>query len=250
MNKMFFACLLLICFNAMSQVEKVVSTSDGLEISYKYQKIEDGSSKDKYVVSVTATNKNNYGLYYGVKTAKGANGMITTDGLASTSVAKLVVRNSVGFLASDDIKIKGEQTNLFANGQQLALFKFDAGRFYNYEQTFHVKHGDSLIVTFSYNYSPKDIQSFDVDVTQASLEGLYKTSCGGASFSLSIHTDINTNKTYLIQAVNGRQVKWFKTSDFTFTRDFDNYTTITYDKTRAVYYYSNIDGTNCEWTKM
>ncbi len=249
MKKTLIGFLFLINSSAFSQTEKVIGTNDGLEISYKYQKIEENEKKDKYMVYVSAVNKNNYPLYYGVKTARGTNGTVTIDALAQNSAAKIVVRNSVGFLASDEVKVTGDQTNLFANNQQTALFMYEAGRNYNYEHSFNVKHGDSLIITLTYNYPMKRIENFDVDVTNAALEGMYRTSCGGATFSLALQTDIASNRTFLIQTVNGRQIKWFKSSNFTFVRDFDSFTTITYDKISGIFYYSNMDGTNCEWIK-
>ena len=249
MQKLLFGCLCLISFQAMSQTDRLLSNTDGLEISYRSQKLEEGGSKDKYLVNVTAVNNNKYALFYGVRASKGSNGLVSVDGLSFNSVAKVVVRNSVGFLAASDVPVRGEQTSLYADNQQQVLFKFEAGRTYHYEQTFHVKHGDTLVVTFSNNTSLKDIHNFNLDVTQASLEGVFKTSCGGANFNLTYHTDYTTNKSYLIQTVNGRQIKWFKTSELTFIRDYDNSTTITFDKSRGEYLYSNMDGTSCEWFK-
>lgn len=239
----------LSCFIILSlfgQNEKILSNQNGFEIAYQAQRLSEGS-KDKWLITVTAINKTDNHLYYALPTMKQTDGTYIINSFASQFSSKVTVRNATGFLASDGVKIKGEITKLFTENRGSILAQYDPGRTYNFDNTINVKHGDSPIITLSHNYPLKKLTEFNIEVS-ALIEGDYKTSCGSNSFSIST-IDENT-KTFLLQSVNGKQIKWLKTSSTLFVKESDTNSILSYNKEKKTFTYSSSDGITCEWTKL
>lgn len=235
------------CFLSFSQNEKLLSNQNGFEIAYKAQKLEEGK-KDKWLVTVTAINKTDKPLYYALLTMKQNDGSIKANPLGALFSSKVTVQNATGFLSSDGVKIKGEESDLFTENKTSILYKYDAGRIYNYESTINVKHGDTPIVTISHFFPLKAINEFNIETSSVLIDGDYKTTCGQTSFSLSLQDQ--TGKTVLIQSINGKQIKWIKTSATLFAKENDTNTTLSYNKEKKTFSYSSSDGISCEWSRM
>jgi len=236
-----------IILSSFGQSEKILSNQNGFEIAYQALRLSEGS-KDKWLITVTAVNKTDNQLYYAMPTMKQTDGSYLVNSFASQFSSKVTVRNATGFLASDGVKIKGEQTKLFTENKASILSQYDPGRIYNYENTINVKHGDTPIVTVSHTYPLKKLNEFNVEVSATLIDGDYKTSCSSNSFSLS--TKEENNKTFLLQSVNGKQIKWLKNSATLFVKENDTNSTLSYNKEKKTFSYSSSDGINCEWTKL
>lgn len=230
-----------------SQEEKVLSNQNGFEIKYQAQKLSEGN-KDKWLITVTAINNNKDQIFYVLPTLKQNDGSYTFNAFANQFSSKVTVRNATGFLASDGVKIKGEITNVFTEGKGGILAKFDPGRIYNYENTINVKSGETPIVTISHFYPLKRLNEINIEVSSALIDGDYKNNCGGNVFSLSLKEE--NGKSYLFQSVNGKQIKWIKTSASLFSKENDSNSTLSYNKEKRTFAYSSSDGINCEWTKQ
>lgn len=241
--------LFAICiyFATHAQNEIILSNQNGFEIGYKAQKLEEGK-KDKWLITVTAINKTDQPLYYALQTTKQQDGTVAVNPFGSLFSSKVTVRNATGFLASDGVKIKGEPSDLFTENKSAALFKYDPGRIYNYENTINIKHGDTPIITISHSYPLKAVKEYNIETSSALIDGDYKTSCGQTAFSLSLQDQ--SGKTYLIQSVNGKQIKWLKTSATLFTKENDTNSTLSYSKERKTFAFSSSDGITCEWSKL
>lgn len=238
---------ILICFASHSQDEKILSNQSGFEIAYKAQKLEDGK-KDKWLVTVTAINKTDQPLYYALQTMKQQDGTVLVNPFGTSFSSKVTVRNATGFLASDGVKIKGEPSEYFTENKSSLLYKYDPGRIYNFENTINIPHGDAPIVTVSHNFPLKAIKEYNVEASSALIDGDYKTTCGQTAFGLSLQDQ--AGKTYLVQSINGKQIKWVKTSATFFTKENDANSTLSYSKERKTFAYSSSDGVTCEWSKI
>lgn len=245
MRKILTALLLVATLTSVAQ-ERVISTQDGFEIKYTSKKLSEGS-KDKYLITVTAINRNAYPLFYGVATTNN-NGTVTVNALLNQYSEKVTVRNATGFLASDGVKIKGELLDLFTEGKAQQLYKYDADKPYNYENEINVKHGDTPIITVTHTYSLKPLSRFNIEASAAMLDGTYKNGCGNTTFSIAVQT--NQAVTVLVQTVNGKQVRWIKNSATSFTKENDPNSTLSYNKEKNSFLYSNADGVSCEWSKL
>lgn len=240
--------LLTLMFNFVkAQNETILSSQNGFEIAYKAQKLSEGN-KDKWLVTVSAINKNEYSLYYALETMKQNDGTFAINPFGNLYSSKVTVRNATGFLASDGVKIKGELTNIFTENKSTVLCQYDPGRIYNYENTINIKHGDTPIITVSHIYPLKKLKEYNIETSAALIDGNYKTNCGSNVFSISL-TEEN-NKSILVQSVNGKQIKWLKTSATLFVKENDTNSTLSYNKDKMIFLYSSSDGINCEWTKL
>lgn len=241
------ALTLFIFINSFGQDEKILSNQNGFEIAYKAQKLSEGN-KDKWLITVTAINKTDQQLYYALPTMKQTNGSYSINSFANQFSSKVTVRNAVGFLASDGVKVKGEPTKYFTENKGSILAQYDPGRIYNYENTIKLKHGDTPIVTVSHNYTLKKLSEFNIEVSATLVDGDYKTSCGSNTFSIS--TKEENNKTFILQSVNGKQIKWKQTSPTMFVKENDTNSTLSYNKEKKTFSFSSSDGINCEWIKL
>jgi hypothetical protein len=239
-------CSIFTCLLSFSQNPIVLSDQNGFEIVYKAQKLGEGK-KDEWLVTVTAINKTDKPLYYALQTMNQNNGATTVNPLAGLFSSKVTVRNAVGFLSADGVKIKGEESELFTENKTSILYKYDAGRIYNYENTINIKHGDTPIITITHFYPLKNLSEFNIETSSALIDGDYKTSCVQTTFSLSLKDQ--NNQTVLIQSINGKQIKWIKTSATLFTKENDTNTTLSYNKEKKTFSYSSSDGVTCEWSR-
>ena len=235
------------CFLTFGQNEIILSNQNGFEVTYKAQKLSE-RKKDKWLVTVTAINKTDNALYYGVQSIKQEDGTFNVNPLVVQFSSKVTVRNATGFLASDGVKIKGETSNLFTENKTYILFQYEAGRIYNYENTINIKHGDTPIVTITHFYPLKKISDFNIETSSALIDGDYKTSCGTMTFSLTLQEQMN--KAYLVQTISGKQIKWIKISSTQFIKENDTNTTLSYNKANKTFSYSSSDGIVCEWNKF
>jgi hypothetical protein len=238
---------ILFSLSTFGQNEIVLSNQNGFEISYRAQKLDQGK-KDKWLITVTAVNKTDAPLLYPVQTMKKGDNSFTVNPLASKLSSQVTVRNATGFLASHDVKIIGEMTNLFTEKKASILYQYEPGRIYNYENEINIKSGDTPIVTVTHFYPLKKMGEFNIETSAAFIDGDYKTSCGDTNFSLTLQEQNGT--TYLVQSINGKQIKWIKATGTQFTKTSDTNTTLSYNKSKGTFAYSSSDGITCEWTKL
>jgi hypothetical protein len=253
MKKVIFLVSFFVCTSLFAQNSILLSTQDGLEVSYSYKLLENGENKDKYLVKVTAKNLAANQMFYAIKAQKNtATGKVEPDLVTSEAIAKVKVRNATGFLASDEVKIKGDKTTYVTKDQTQVLYLFDKDKIYNYENTFNIKHGDTLQVTISTNTSLKPIEGFNVNYINANLEGAYQLTCNNAMATVSIYTDNVSSKLFLISVINGRQTRWLKSAstDVLYIKEGEPRTTLTYNKATGGFTYSNMDGISCDWLKQ
>lgn len=241
------ASILFFNIYVMGQTETVLSNQNGFEISYKAQKLSSGK-KDKWLMSVTAVNKTSNPLYYGVATSKLTDGSYSVNPLVGQFSSRVTVRNATGFLSSDGVKIRGEQTYFVTETKDAILFQYEPGRIYNYENEINVKGGDTLIVTVTHFYQLRELNDFNIAISSTFIDGDYNTSCGGTTFSLTLHEQ--SGSTWMIQTINGKQIKWLKRTATQFTRENDINTTLSYNRIKGKFTYSSSDGINCEWNKQ
>lgn len=232
---------------ANAQNEVVISNQNGFTISYKTQKLSEGN-KDKWLVTVLAINNTAEKVFYAIPTLKQNDGSYKVNPLVNQASSKVTVRNATGFLASGDVKIKGEQTLLFTENKTGLLFQYDPGRLYNYENTVNVKHGDTPIVTVTHTYQLKNGSDYNIETSSTLIDGDYKTSCGNGFFTITLKDE--NNKTYLNQTINGKEIKWIKKSSTQFAKETDEGTTLSYNKTKKTFLFSSSDGITCDWTKQ
>lgn len=258
MKKILLISFVLISVKLLAQQEITLLDQNGLQITYKSQKLESNSNKDKYLLSVAVINKTNTPLYYAVKANKSGNGVADVDPLASLFLGKVIVRNATGGLfSSDDIKVKGEKTDIFTNNQAHILYKFDPDRTYNFESHFSVKSNDTLMVGYTSNYVLKSLNGFDLDMSGGAINGTYKSNCGTTIFTLNYVKDnfLVSNNTmtvgaYISVAINGKTTKWIRKSPVMFVRDIDQNSSLTLDKFTGKIFYNSSDGISCELIRM
>lgn len=249
MNKKNFLTILAIflTLSSFGQTEVLISNQNGFEVSYKTQKLSEGS-KDKWLVTVMAINKTEVPLYYGVPTMKQNDGSMTVNAFVNQFSSKVTVRNATGFLASDGVKIKGENSNIFTENKSSLLYQYEPQRIYNYENTINIKHGDTPIVTITHTYPLKKLNDLNIETSAALIDGDYKNSCGSMTFSLTLQ-EVN-GKSFLNQSINGKQIKWIKSTTTQFIKENDSNTTLSYNKSKKTFSFSSSDGISCEWTKL
>lgn len=248
MTKYLFSFLsILFSLIAFGQDDITLSSQNGFEVTYKKQKLDEGK-KDKWLITVTAVNRTDAPLLYAVQTAKQSDGSFSVNPFAGQFSSKVTVRNATGFLSSDGVKIKGEATNFFTEKKAFVLFQYEPGRIYNYENTINIKSGDTPIVTVSHFYPLKKSNDFDIEMSATLIDGDYKTSCGGVSFSVTLQAQ--TGVTYLVQSIAGKQIRWMKSTSTQFTKESDFNTTLSHNKAKGTFTYSSSDGVTCEWSKL
>lgn len=245
-NKLLITALFLFT-NALTfaQENVIIGTKDNVEISYQLTKLESNAKKDKYLISVTAQNKNNYNLYYPVIFFKNANGSETLSPLIPTGFSKIVIRNSTGWFG-DGKQVSGLETTLKTENNEV-LFNVENNKIYNFETEFNVKHDDKPIITNTYGSTLRKLEEFNIAINDTFINGVWVSNCGNNSLALSL-LDENGTK-IILQSVNGNQIRWINTSTTNFTKENDNNSTLTYSKTDNKFLYSSSDGNNCEWTK-
>lgn len=230
---------------SFAQENVIIGTKDNVEISYQLTKLETNAKKDKYLISVTAQNKNNYNLYYPVAFIKNADGSETLSPLITTGFSKIVIRNSTGWFG-DGKQVAGQETTLKTENNEV-LFNMEKDKIYNFETEFNVKHDDKPIITNSYGNSLRKLEEYNLVINDTFVNGMWVSNCGNNVISLSLLDE--SGKKILLQSVNGKQIRWIKASNSNFIKENDTNSTLTYSKTDNKFLYSSSDGNNCEWTK-
>ena len=92
------------------------------------------------------------------------------------------------------------------------------------------------------------LSSFDLKLTNRSIQGSWITNCGGAVFTLNLVKNA-ANTQYIQQNINGKLIKWNRVSETRFERAGDMLTSIIYDENTASLFYQNVDGSKCVWSK-
>ena len=230
---------------SFAQENVIIGTKDNVEISYQLTKLETNAKKDRYLISVTAQNKNNYNLYYPVVFIKNADGSETLSPLIATGFSKIVIRNSTGWFG-DGKQVAGNLTTLKTENNEV-LFNMEKDKIYNFETEFNVKHDDKPIITNSYNSSLRKLEEYNLVINDTFVNGMWVSNCGNNVISLSLLDE--SGKKIILQSVNGKQIRWIKASNTNFIKENDTNSTLTYSKTDNKFLYSSSDGNNCEWTK-
>ena len=104
-------------------------------------------------------------------------------------------------------------------------------------------------MTNTVNYSFSKLADFDLRINREMIDGLWQSTCGSVSMNFAFVERTSTSMAYILQSVNGKQIKWFKQTEITFTRENDNATTLSYQKSNNTFLYSSSDGISCTLTK-
>ena len=160
---------------AFGQENVIVGTKDNVEISYQLTKLETNAKKDRYLISVTAQNKNNYNLYYSVVFFKNADGSETLSPLIPTGFSKIVIRNSTGWFG-DGKQIVGQETTIKTETNEI-LFNLEKNKIYNFETEFNVKHDDKPIITNTYGSTLRKLEEFNIVINDTFVNGVWVSNC-------------------------------------------------------------------------
>lgn len=239
--------LLLLALHASAAFcqETVIGNKDNVEISYQLTELEKGAKKDRYLLTVSFQNKGDADLYYALPLTKNDKGTESISFMVPKGFAEIKVRNATGILGAGS-QLMGQET-ILRTEDNAVLMALEKGKIYNVEDEFNVKSGEKPIVTNSYKHTLRTLDAFNLKMNDAFLSGIWKSSCGNSTISLSLIDENGQQK--LLQNVNGIQIKWIKQSPTTFLKENDVNSTLTYNKSNNRFYYSSSDGNNCEWVK-
>ncbi len=245
MKRKLFYALVLVGLTCFGQEAIVIGKQDGIEISYQLTPLEKGEKKDKYLVAISAINKGNEDMYYGVAIVKDASGKESFGLIPQFGYSKIIIRNSTGWFG-DGKEVRGEQT-IYRTEDNANLFAFLKGKILNFEFEFNTKTGIAPIITNSYVQGLRPISGFNIALNDATVNGTWISSCGNSVNSLVFSAD--SSGQFINQSVNGRQFKWIRRSVSEFIKDGDANSVLTYSKSNNTFTYSNAEGVSCEWNK-
>ena len=239
-----FAIISTLPLTAQYKVE--LANYENVKVSYTLTKLEATDKKDKYLIQVVMVNNNAQPLYYSIQGSENEDKTIIENPFAS-SFTRVKIRNSTG-LFGDGISLNGDGTGLITTTNQF-IKVIQPGKLYNTETTFKVKAGEIPIVTNTVNYTFSKLADFDLRINREMIDGLWQSTCGSVSMSFTFVERTSTSMAYILQSVNGKQIKWLKQTEITFTRENDNSTTLSYQKSNNSFLYSSADGISCTLTK-
>ena len=229
-----------------SQAPVELANIDNVKISYTLTKLESTDKKDKYLIQVTLVNSNSTPIYYAIPGIVNADKTITMDPF-NDKFAKVKIRNSTG-LFGDGIGLSGDNTGLVSTNNSF-IYVLHPGKIYNSETTFKVKTGELPIVTNTVKQNLNQLSYYDLQINRSMIDGLWKSTCTSVDMSMAFQEMTGTSPAVIIQSVNGKQIKWLKQTEITFTRENDNSTTLSYQKASNSFLFSSSDGITCTLTK-
>lgn len=229
-----------------AQDKIALNNQDGIFVSYELTKIESGSKKDSYLAVVKAENKNDFDIYYAVSQSLQTSGTTTSSILGNTAFAQISVRNATG-LFGGGASLAGQQTKMVTNDNKV-LFSISKGSFVTSEREFKVKTGEKPVITNSFLLPLKQIDNFDLAISEAMVNGDWIADCGKIQMALSLSKN-EKNEPIIQQLINGRKNIWKKTTANGFEKLNDNTTTLSYNKQNNSFTYSNTDGVVCTWVR-
>ncbi|PHR69712.1 MAG: hypothetical protein COA67_09925 [Lutibacter sp.] len=244
MKRIVIIATLLLSVGAVAQEEIKVGSKYGVDINYTLLKTKEAKKKDVYLIVATATNTNDYDLYYTARKVGTA---------YDNSFTKIKVRNATGIF-SKGRSIHGNNLNVKTTEGLLSVIK--AGEIYNFENTFRVKKGVKPMITNTFIRQLKNYEDFTILLNASAVNGEWKTSCGSGSMSLDYGSQNLKNgieeKTVdaISQVVNGKQFVWLKIADNSFVRQDNNEYTLSYNNDTGMFKYSTSDGITCDWSKI
>ncbi len=137
----YFLTLLLLCSKVYAQ-DAMLFDQDGIVMSYKLTKLQDGDKKDTYLLTVKAVNKNSFDLFYqGPK-----NGV-------NPFFSEVNIRNG-----NDYLYLSATESRLMTSEGK--LFYIKAGGTVNGEKEFKVGKGVTPIITSKFFSDLKPISEF------------------------------------------------------------------------------------------
>lgn len=222
----------------------VLSNKDNVVVAYQATFLESIKKKDRFLITGTLTNNNNYDLYYSMRTKINDKGVRVIDG--SATLARVKVQNSRTFIGNTAL-VSGTKTDLETTSEEV-LYVIKANSTIAFETRFRIPKGAQPIVSNTFLKNLMPLSSFDLKLTNRSIQGSWMTNCGGAVFTLNLVQDA-TNKQFIQQNINGKLINWNRVSETRFERAGDHLTSIIYDKKTASLYYQNVDGSKCSWSK-
>ncbi len=243
-TSLFFFLFTLLPLLAQNSVE--LANIDNIKVSYTLTKLEATDKKDKYLIQVVMVNNNAKPVYYAVQGSENEDKTITENPFAS-SFTRVKIRNSTG-LFGDGISLNGDGTGLISTSNHF-IKVIQPGKLYNTETTFKVKSGETPIITNTVNYNLSKLSDFDLKINRNMVDGVWQSTCASVDMNFLYVERTTTAPAYILQTVNGKQIKWIKQTDITFMRETDNSTTLTYQKPTNSFLYSTVDGINCNFTK-
>ena len=241
-----FALFFATVGSLFSQNAIELANIDNVKITYTLTKLEAKETKDKYLIQVNLTNTNSYPIYYSVPGLVNADKSVTMDPF-SLSFAKVKIRNSTG-LFGDGIGLAGDNTQMMTTTNGF-IHVILPGKIYNSETTFKVKKDEVPLVTNTIKHNLNKLSNYDIRINAATINGLWSSSCTTINMTLAFEENVAGAVPYILQSVNGKQIKWLKQTEITFTRENDNSTTLSYQKSSNTFLYSSADGISCTLTK-
>lgn len=243
-SSLIFALIFILPILAQNTIE--LANFENIKVSYTLTKLEATDKKDKYLIQVVMVNNNAKPVYYAVQGSENEDKTVTENPFAS-SFTRVKIRNSTG-LFGDGISLNGDGTGLISTSNQF-IKVIQPGKFYNTETTFKVKAGEVPIVTNTVNYSLSKISDYDLKINREMIDGLWQSTCSSVDMNFAFVERTSTSPAYILQSVNGKQIKWIKQTETTFMRETDNSTTLSYQKVTNSFLYSSVDGMSCNFTK-
>lgn len=119
-----------------------VADKDGVFISYKLTKIKEDTKKETYLISVKASNKNDYDVYYEGPTNK-----------VNPFFCTLTIRNT-----KDNIYLTGSESRLMSVNKP--LFYIKRGSYVSADKEVKVDKGSSPVLTADFLSELKDIVQY------------------------------------------------------------------------------------------
>jgi hypothetical protein len=190
---------------------------------------------------VKVENKNDYSLFYDYAAG---DQMSVAD-----KFGEIKSQNATGFLASLEIvSVRGMETGIHTRDNKV-LLSIPKGQTITQECKFSYKKDEKPILYFTFTKTLKKLDQYDVTVSEALINGDWKSSCQTNPISLSFSREPNGERV-VKQVINGKITIWKFVSGNTYAKFGDVNSTLSYDGADNTIIYANSDGVNCIYSKI
>jgi hypothetical protein len=243
------------------RAQTVIRTQDGVTIRSTAELLEKTDKRDKYRVTISASNGNPLDLFYAVQKKPQPNG---TNGLGKSDpkhFAEVMLTNpgSLKDFMGGTVKLNGDQTSEMT-GRDEILFRIPAGALISGEMTVFVRSGKQpeFSCQFTGPLRPRDAFRTGTDVPNPGIPGqtsgvpasnnVWTSSCNNPDQQLFRRPGSN-GKQELVMTYRGRQTIWQQTSANVYEKAGRSGARITHEPTADIYTYTHIDGAVCIWRR-
>jgi len=244
--------MLSLCAMSRSQDGGVLKVQDGVEVGYELQLLGKDEKRDRYRLTVTATNKGAADIYYAVAKKPQPNG---TSGLGrgdDRHFVEVMVSNPASFkdIFSANARLAGEQTSEETTRNEI-LFRVARGAVVKREFDFVMKPGKRPEMSCNFATALRSREALlgvPGSGNAAGVDGFWTSGCGNVRMQLTQRRN-DKGQTELVQGVNGRTNTWLQVSDGIYERPGRSGARLTYDRLSGRFTYSHTDGVICQWTR-